>query len=324
MIAAIAEILNLLPMQENGKGKKNCEVCGAHTCFEFAKKLVNGSANINDCPNLDEKSLKSLSNIIERILQSKGKSDQIKTVIENRKMFAEEMLTAKNKNDAPSTIIDQYERDYLDALNAIECDVENLISNGKEMQALLLFSEKLTSITIINEGLNTLYSFIYNFKNVLKHFNSERLNKLKYEPLALFEQTKILCLSNDYAVANNVVVNELRKMGYKRTHWIINERILLEIDYLLDVLRILVEPEFVPLVTQETTKEETEQPNRFIPTQVKISVWRRDCGRCVECGSKERLEYDHIIPVSKGGSNTDRNIQLLCEKCNRKKSASIQ
>jgi len=45
---------------------------------------------------------------------------------------------------------------------------------------------------------------------------------------------------------------------------------------------------------------------------------------CVECGSQERLEYDHIIPVSKGGSNTERNIQLLCEKCNRGKAAAIQ
>ena len=42
-------------------------------------------------------------------------------------------------------------------------------------------------------------------------------------------------------------------------------------------------------------------------------VWRRDEGKCVQCDSSERIEYDHIIPVSKGGSNTVRNIQLLCE-----------
>ena len=60
-----------------------------------------------------------------------------------------------------------------------------------------------------------------------------------------------------------------------------------------------------------------------IPKSVKMYVWQRDGGRCVECGSNEKLEYDHIIPFSKGGSNTDRNLQLLCERCNRFKGAKI-
>lgn len=60
-----------------------------------------------------------------------------------------------------------------------------------------------------------------------------------------------------------------------------------------------------------------------IPDDVKIFVWRRDGGQCVKCGSQEKLEYDHIIPISKGGSNTARNLQLLCEKCNRLKGANI-
>jgi len=60
-----------------------------------------------------------------------------------------------------------------------------------------------------------------------------------------------------------------------------------------------------------------------IPERVRHEVWRRDKGQCVDCGSRERLEFDHIIPVSKGGSNTARNIELRCEGCNRRKSASI-
>src|SRR6188472_695736 len=47
-------------------------------------------------------------------------------------------------------------------------------------------------------------------------------------------------------------------------------------------------------------------------------------GRCVDGGSRERLEYDHIIPVAKGGSNTARNIELRCEACNRRKAATIE
>jgi 5-methylcytosine-specific restriction endonuclease McrA len=60
-----------------------------------------------------------------------------------------------------------------------------------------------------------------------------------------------------------------------------------------------------------------------IPDAVKVFVWNRDGGRCITCGSKERLEFDHVIPVALGGANTARNLQLLCEGCNRAKGASI-
>lgn len=61
-----------------------------------------------------------------------------------------------------------------------------------------------------------------------------------------------------------------------------------------------------------------------IPESVRIAVWRRDGGKCTKCGSRENLEYDHIIPISKGGGNSVRNIELLCEKCNRSKSNKIE
>lgn len=60
-----------------------------------------------------------------------------------------------------------------------------------------------------------------------------------------------------------------------------------------------------------------------IPTHVKIEVWNRDKERCVKCSSNTNLEFDHVIPVSKGGANTTKNLQLLCMNCNRKKSNKI-
>ncbi len=60
-----------------------------------------------------------------------------------------------------------------------------------------------------------------------------------------------------------------------------------------------------------------------IPDDVKEAVWQRDQGKCVQCSSNENLEFDHIIPFSKGGSSTARNIQLLCERCNRTKQDNI-
>ena len=70
------------------------------------------------------------------------------------------------------------------------------------------------------------------------------------------------------------------------------------------------------------TEPRSERPG--IPEETRIAVWRRDGGNCVRCGSRERLEYDHIIPISRGGSNTARNIELLCENCNRSKGDRIQ
>ncbi|RAH15390.1 MAG: hypothetical protein CMB20_001700 [Methanobacteriota archaeon] len=69
---------------------------------------------------------------------------------------------------------------------------------------------------------------------------------------------------------------------------------------------------------------EIDSRSRRIKAEVRDKVWKRDGGLCVNCGSNERLEFDHIIPHSKGGSNTVRNIQLLCEICNRRKSDNIQ
>jgi hypothetical protein len=64
---------------------------------------------------------------------------------------------------------------------------------------------------------------------------------------------------------------------------------------------------------------------RRIPSEVKVEVWRRDKGKCVECGSSDHLHFDHDIPFSLGGASlTAANIQLLCARHNLKKRAQIK
>ncbi|MFM5507348.1 HNH endonuclease [Aeromonas veronii] len=56
-----------------------------------------------------------------------------------------------------------------------------------------------------------------------------------------------------------------------------------------------------------------------MPRAAQREVWQRDGGKCVECSSNAKLCFDHIVPFSKGGSNSVRNLQLLCERCNLSK-----
>jgi hypothetical protein len=64
---------------------------------------------------------------------------------------------------------------------------------------------------------------------------------------------------------------------------------------------------------------------RLIPSEVKRQVWIRDKGQCTQCGSKDNLHFDHIIPFSKGGSSlVAENIQLLCARHNLNKRDKIE
>lgn len=59
-----------------------------------------------------------------------------------------------------------------------------------------------------------------------------------------------------------------------------------------------------------------------VPQAVKWRVLRRDGFRCRACGDDERpLHVDHITPRKKGGSNSEGNLQALCDRCNLSKGA---
>ena len=86
---------------------------------------------------------------------------------------------------------------------------------------------------------------------------------------------------------------------------------------------------------KQTKFKITPEDSRTISDDLKDRVWRRDQGMCQAnykldsrfdkntgeiCGSNENLEFDHIVPFSRGGKTTYRNLQLLCRTHNRIKS----
>jgi 5-methylcytosine-specific restriction endonuclease McrA len=57
---------------------------------------------------------------------------------------------------------------------------------------------------------------------------------------------------------------------------------------------------------------------------VRMYVWRRDRGRCVQCGSHERVWFEYIVPVMAGGRNKEQNIRLMCGSCSHDARESLR
>ncbi len=66
------------------------------------------------------------------------------------------------------------------------------------------------------------------------------------------------------------------------------------------------------------------QPRTPLKNSQRRKIMERDRYRCCHCNSWINLQIDHIIPVSKGGTNKKSNLQTLCKKCNRKKGVKCE
>ena len=73
-----------------------------------------------------------------------------------------------------------------------------------------------------------------------------------------------------------------------------------------------------------TESDEKPSRSRHIPSSVILRVARRDNYTCQSCGKPlmdRELEFDHIIPVARGGLTRESNLRLTCRECNRKKGS---
>ncbi|MFI5300362.1 MAG: HNH endonuclease [Polyangiales bacterium] len=59
---------------------------------------------------------------------------------------------------------------------------------------------------------------------------------------------------------------------------------------------------------------------RYFYKSLRLDVLRRDGGRCVQCGSVDRVNVDHIVPVVEGGAAEMSNGQVLCHDCHAAKT----
>ena len=79
---------------------------------------------------------------------------------------------------------------------------------------------------------------------------------------------------------------------------------------------------WVMLVTR--SKERRIRPTNRVtwPKGLKRSLMRRQDNTCAYCGYRRiaaSMDIDHIIPVVRGGTNDESNLQVICSPCNQRK-----
>ena len=67
-------------------------------------------------------------------------------------------------------------------------------------------------------------------------------------------------------------------------------------------------------------KDAEKQRRKKITGAARKKIFERDLYRCRYCGSHKDISLDHVIPVSKGGSDEPDNLVTACRACNSRKS----
>lgn len=84
--------------------------------------------------------------------------------------------------------------------------------------------------------------------------------------------------------------------------------------------------EYTDYIVKKNNKPKRKRTH--IPKGIRHEVFKRDNYTCVECGAKKEdgatLHIDHILPVSKGGTDEMDNLQTLCADCNLNKNDVYQ
>lgn len=131
-----------------------------------------------------------------------------------------------------------------------------------------------------------------NFRNYV-NFLHENFTEFEY----FVEKCVIELIKPLICQINDKIKNDIRELQ-KEVDIIYNE---------LDMLR-------------KKSRKKNKSKRRLISGKKRHAVFARDNYRCQICGATvddgAKLHVDHILPVSKGGTNDIRNLQILCEKCN--------
>ncbi len=120
---------------------------------------------------------------------------------------------------------------------------------------------------------------------------------------------KVILLNQDYSYINSISVRRALRL-------IAKGKVTVE-KYSERIVRTVTKDIAVPLILRLVYL--VRQLYRKAVTWSKKNVMVRDDFKCVYCGTKQKLNIDHVFPQSKGGKNTFENTVTACLNCNNRK-----
>lgn len=97
------------------------------------------------------------------------------------------------------------------------------------------------------------------------------------------------------------------------------------LDFMITAATEKIEKKDVKPRTAPEGRPRAQSPEaRVVNTHLKRTIYARDKGKCQNCGSNYKLEFDHITPFAMGGKTTESNLRLLCFSCNQRQRIQMK
>ncbi len=133
------------------------------------------------------------------------------------------------------------------------------------------------------------------------------------------------CLDDEHAFNFYLTRSQKRykQSNYIKSSYQVNQIIK---SFSCDYMYLFHRNEQLKSINYECTLNEYYNKNqrKLMTKKLRKKIMERDNYTCQLCGKympdEVGLHVDHIIPISKGGKTISSNLQVLCSKCNGKKS----